>query len=609
MLGGLVGLAFAPLLVPVAPALALTVSAGTITAVEGAPFSGQVGTFSDLGLVGCMPISSYKASVAWSDDGTTATATVGTPTQSGLNCDYPLISSHRFVSPGNGQPFTVSVSGSLGSGSATGSADISPAPLASQGVPVSAVEGESFTGTLATFTDAFTGRPASHYTASVAWGDGSTTAATIVPVADGSFQVAASHTYATVGGYTTTTTISDPDGSQTTAVSTADVSPAPLSSTGVANTAIEGQAFSATLARFTDAYAGRPASHYAASVDWGDGSPVASAAISADPGAGGFDVDAGHTYASYGTYTTTVVITDPDGSQTTAVASTQVADAPLSSAGIAIDATAGASFTANLDVFTDADAGRPAAYYTASIDWGDGSSPAAATITANSIGGYVVSASHTYASAGNYTTTVTVSDPGGSQTVATSTASVAPPPPPPPPPASETATTPTTTTAASTAAPAPAATATTVPTVARILPTPRVSLTSPRLSSSRTSISIGVSCPAGGASCQGVVRLTTLPAANSKVASLRRGTTLGSVLFVLHPGEAKTFSIHIATQTLRLLREAGTARVQGVAVAFGQAGSATSSGLVAKIAAATASPVAPPKPKAKAKAKSKSKSK
>jgi hypothetical protein len=71
------------------------------------------------------------------------------------------------------------------------------------------------------------------------------------------------------------------------------------------------------------------------------------------------------------------------------------------------------------------------------------------------------------------------------------------------------------------------------------------------------------------------------------------------VLFVLHPNQSKSFSVHIANQTLRLLRQAGTARVQGVAVVFGQIGSATSSGGIATIAAVTAKPKVKPKSKSK----------
>ena len=320
----------------------------------------------------------------------------------------------------------------------------------------------------------------------------------------------------------------------------------------------------------------------------------------ADPN-GGFDVDAAHHYADAGTYTTTATIGDLDGSTTTAVSQATVADAALTSAGIATNAVAGQQFTANVAVFTDADGGRPAGHYAATVDWGDGST-SAASITAAAAGAYGVSASHTYPAAGTFHTTVTITDPGGSSTVASSTATVAAPPPPPSAPATPV---PSAVTAPTTSQPA---SSTTKPTVApQILPTPKVALTSPRLSPSRTSISIDVSCPTGGASCQGVVRLTTLPASKSKVAALRRGATIGSVLFVLHPGQSKSFSVHIANQTLRLLRQAGSARVQGVAVVFGQVGSATSAGGVATIAAVASKPTVKSKPKPKPKSKSKSK--
>jgi PKD repeat protein len=586
------GCVCAPLLAPVQAAFAVTVSAGSISSVEGAPFSGQVATFSDFAVLGCPAGSSYKSSVAWSDDSTSSTATIGTPTQNGFSCTYPVSAAHRFVAVG-GQHFTVAVSGSSGSDSATGSAAISAAPLNSLPQQIAAVEGAPFTAAVAIFTDGFTGRPASHYTASVDWGDGATTAAaTIIPAADGSFVVDASHTYANVGSYATTVGISDPEGSHTTAASATTVSDAPLTSAGVANTAIEDQGLTATVARFTDADPGRPASHYSASVNWGDGSGTSAATVSADPG-GGYDVNASHTFANPGSYTTTVAISDPDGSQTTAVAQTSVADAPLSSAGIAINAVAGQAFPANLAVFTDADAGRPASHYSASVSWGDGSTTAAPTITADPVGGYEVSSSHTYAKAGSYTITVTIADAGGSRAVATSTATVtSPPPPPPPPPAPTTGTT----TAAASVSTKPASTTPPKPAVPAILATPKVGLTSPRLSPSRTSIAIDVTCPTGGASCQGVVRLTTLPASGSKIAALRRGATIGSVLFVLHPNQTRTFSVHIAAKTLQLLREAGTARVQGVAVAFGQTGNSTSSGAIAKIAAVKAA-----KPKSKSK--------
>ncbi len=591
VLAGLLGCVCASLIAPVQSAFAVSVSPGTIGSVEGASFTGQVATFSDLSLIACQASATYRSTVTWSDDNATSAASVGTPTLSGLTCTYPVVAGHRFTATG-AQHFTVAVTGALGSDSATGRANIAAAPLTSQPLAISAVEGGPFTAALATFTDGYAGRPAGHYAATIAWGDGSTTGAAVVGTATGGFEVDGGHTYANVGTYPTNVRISDPEGSQTTTASTATVTDAPLSSSGVGGSATEQTDFTRTVARFTDADPGRPVGHYSATVDWGDGSGATSAPLTADP-SGGYDVNAGHAYATPGTYTTTVAIGDADGSRSTATSQTAVADAPLSSAGIALNAVAGQAFPANLAVFTDADAGRPASHYSASVDWGDGSPALAGTITADSSAtGYGVASNHTYAKAGAYQVTVTITDSaGGSRTVASATATVAPTPPPPTPAAaagpSDAGTTthaPSTTkpvTSTSKPTPPPAK-----PAATGVLPTPKVGLTSPRLSASRTNLSIDVSCPAGGASCQGVVRLTTLPSSHSRIAALRRGTTIGSVLFVLHPGQSKTFTIHVATKTLRLLRLAGLAQVRGVAVAFGQTGSATSSGAVTRIALA-----------------------
>ncbi len=236
------------------------------------------------------------------------------------------------------------------------------------------------------------------------------------------------------GSYPTTVSMSDPEGGQTTASATATVADAPLTSSGVGGSATEQTVFTRTVARFADADPGRPVGHYSATVSWGDGSTTPGTVVG-DP-AGGYDVNASHTYTTPGSYTTTTAIGDADGSRTTTAAQTSVADAPLSSAGIAINAVAGQAFPANLAVFTDADAGRPAGHYSASVNWGDGSPAVAATITADSGGaGYGVGSSHTYAKAGSYQITVTITDSaGGSRTVASSAATVAPAPPPPAPP-------------------------------------------------------------------------------------------------------------------------------------------------------------------------------
>jgi hypothetical protein len=64
---------------------------------------------------------------------------------------------------------------------------------------------------------------------------------------------------------------------------------------------------------------------------------------------------------------------------------------------------------------TDADPNGTVSDYTASVDWGDASS-SAGTVTGPSGGPFVISGSHTYATTGSFTITVSVADSGGSKT-------------------------------------------------------------------------------------------------------------------------------------------------------------------------------------------------
>ena len=127
------------------------------------------------------------------------------------------------------------------------------------------------------------------------------------------------------------------------------------------------------------------------SFDFGDGSPVVG------PQAG---ATAGHTYTVPGTYTVTVTVRDTAGLSSTATSQVTVTDNPPAArlsaqvSGLAVAADASAS--------TDGDA-TPIARY--SFDFGDGSpvvGPQAAP-----------TATHSYATGGNLTVTVTVSDTAG----------------------------------------------------------------------------------------------------------------------------------------------------------------------------------------------------
>jgi hypothetical protein len=85
--------------------------------------------------------------------------------------------------------------------------------------PVNSTSTRSFVGTVATFTDLDPAGVLSDFSASVAWGDASTSAGTVVVGAAG-FSVSGTHTYAALGTYTVRVTITDSGGSSAIATDT-----------------------------------------------------------------------------------------------------------------------------------------------------------------------------------------------------------------------------------------------------------------------------------------------------------------------------------------------------------------------------------------------------
>jgi FG-GAP-like repeat/IPT/TIG domain len=84
--------------------------------------------------------------------------------------------------------------------------------------------GTAVSGVLATFTDANLQAPISDFTATVTWGDGSTSTGTIAADPQGGFDVTGSHTYLTAGAYHFTVQIQDVGGAAITAAGGATIS-------------------------------------------------------------------------------------------------------------------------------------------------------------------------------------------------------------------------------------------------------------------------------------------------------------------------------------------------------------------------------------------------
>ncbi len=211
-------------------------------------------------------------------------------------------------------------------------------PIAATPVAVSAVEGQAFSGTVATFTDSDASDPADSAasdTATIDWGDGSSTAGTITSLGGGQYSVSGSHTYADEGTPTVAVSINDPDdpGGPAAARAAATVTDAALAASGSPDF-VSTNPVSGTLATFTDANPGATVSDFTAgggstTIDWGDGNTGAGTVTTTGPGQ--FTVGGTHTYAALGPYTITISITDDGGS--TATAKTHVIVFAFSSGG------------------------------------------------------------------------------------------------------------------------------------------------------------------------------------------------------------------------------------------------------------------------------------
>jgi large repetitive protein len=272
--------------------------------------------------------------------------------------------------------------------------------------------------------------------ATVDWGDGASGPGSVI---DGA--VSGAHVFAKPGSYPVKVTVVDSGGSTATTTLTATVT-ATLIGTGKTLTATEGIPMppphdgmaGPVIASFTDQLLqSTSAGNFQASITWGD-STAATAGTVVSTGRDGeenptFDVQGAHQFAEEGTYTAVVTLRDELGRTGTASSTITVSDAALAAAaGSAISALkANSTGTLVLATFSDANLAAGVNDFTASIDWGDGTTASAGTVGAGTTAAhFTVSGSHTYAAAGTFSVKVTITD-HANQATASVTATVTAP--------------------------------------------------------------------------------------------------------------------------------------------------------------------------------------
>jgi hypothetical protein len=261
--------------------------------------------------------------------------------------------------------------------------------------------------------------PIDQYSATIDWGDGTSSQGTIARQDSGSFVVLGSHDYGVKNQFDIAITVTGTDGSvgydYHTIFTQADgmvVTSAPVIYNSTSDTAIDSY-----VGSFFDANPSA-ASAYTVSIDWGDGTTSAGQVTQADDGS--FDINADHGYSSAGDYN--ISFTVSKGAQTlTALGTAQIwADDPTDQPDPGwIDlndsstylGTPGTSVTNQ--VLATFNGALPADQYSAMIDWGDGTS-SDGLIVRQSDGSFAVVGSHDYADKGAFDVSIEVDASDGS---------------------------------------------------------------------------------------------------------------------------------------------------------------------------------------------------
>ena len=423
----------------------------TVTALRGESSGLQeVATFTDPGdPTGLQNNTDYTATINWGDStGPDTSSAVIVPL--GGN-SYEVEASHTYTATGN---FSIAVTLNHVNGptiTVYSTADVSNPAVVVSPAPSSfaAVRGKlSALQTVATFTDPGGALPVGDYSATISWGDGSTSPGTITYAA-GIFTVLGSHTYSLDNPAPISVTITDGTASTgPTQTSTPTVTdPSVLASGGQTFNVTAGQSLptGTVVATFTDPggaelTGGIPTSgFYSTDINFGDGNGihVGTGTVTYNAAGGDFVVTstfASAAYAEGSTPNVTVTIHAGNSTPVTVNDTVTVSDpAVVGTGGFTVTALRGES-SGLQEVATFTDPGDPTGLqnntdYKATIHWGDATGSDATSAVIVSLGGnsYEVEAQHTYTESGDFGLSVTLQHAGAPSITVDSAATVTDP--------------------------------------------------------------------------------------------------------------------------------------------------------------------------------------
>jgi hypothetical protein len=160
-----------------------------------------------------------------------------------------------------------------------------------------------------------------------------------------------------------------------------------------------GTLYSAVVASLTDSSPLTVPGEFSATIDRGDGTTTTPGIIAIS--GGGFSVTCSHNYEADpitepATFTVTTTITDArTGEIAVAIGTATVAPVPITTTPQNFAVSANKPFTGTVATFRDSDPRKDSSFYTATINWGDGTADTTAKITGSNP--FTVKASHTFA--------------------------------------------------------------------------------------------------------------------------------------------------------------------------------------------------------------------
>jgi Domain of unknown function (DUF4214) len=398
----------------------ITATGESLVAAEYLTETFVVATFTD---TNPEPVSDYSASINWGD-GTTSAGVIspsGSTYQVSGTVTYPNVATIN-----NPEQITVSILKSDGeTATANSTASVADVNIFRSGAITLTPTGTSSFGVAADFTDVYPANSTSGYTATIDWGDGTTTSTASgnvnMTVSLGDFTITGTHTYSGTGNFDVSVTLADdpPAVQSATSTGTAIVQGSGLSVTAGTIVATQNQPFTGTLASFTTT---NTSATFTATINWGDGSNTTAGTVTGSNG--NFSVTGTHTYTQAGSFTTTIQVNQNGGGSASATGTAQVNPGPLVVQGLVHKISAAGQAVNNLVVatFTDTSGAQPTSDYSATVNFGDGTSGQGTISFANGV--FMVTASHTFQVQGTFFITTTITSQDGRTAQATTTAAV-----------------------------------------------------------------------------------------------------------------------------------------------------------------------------------------